>query len=46
MKDFATPKYTTAAQIKEARTRLGLTQKEFAQYIGSSKPTVERWEVS
>ena len=46
MKEFATPQYTNASQIKQARTKLGLTQKEFAQYIGSSKPTVERWEVS
>ena len=28
MKDFATPQYTTASQIKEARTKLGLTQNE------------------
>lgn len=46
MKEFATPQYTNASQIKQARTKLGLTQKEFAQYIRSSKPTVERWEVS
>lgn len=46
MKEFATLQYNNASQIKQARTKLGLTQKEFAQYIGSSKPTVERWEVS
>ena len=44
--DFSTPKYTTAQEIKKARKKLSLTQREFANFIGCSKPTVERWEVS
>lgn len=46
MKDFATPKYTTADEIRKARKLLGLTQREFARLVGSSTPTVERWEAS
>ena len=41
---FAVNEYVTSEEIKNARKKLGLTQKEFAQLIGSSKPTVERWE--
>ncbi len=43
---FVTKEYTTAEEIKKTRTRLGLTQKEFAALVGASKPTVERWEMS
>ena len=43
-KEYITPKYTTAEEIKRVRTSLNLTQKEFASFIGVSKPTVERWE--
>ena len=43
---FITPEYTTAKEIKRVRTKLGLTQKEFALLINASKPTVERWERS
>ena len=43
-KIFVTPEYTTAAEIKNVRKKLGLTQKEFAELLGSSKSTVERWE--
>ena len=43
---FLTPEYTTAKEIKHVREKLGLTQKEFARLICSSKPTVERWERS
>lgn len=32
--------------MKEIRKYLGLTQKGFAELIGVSKPTVERWETS
>lgn len=46
MKDFITPTYLTKEEIKQARKILGLTQAEFARLIGSSKPTVERWESS
>ena len=41
---FITPEYTNAEEIKNARKNLGLTQKEFAELIGVSKSTVERWE--
>lgn len=41
---FAVSDYVTSEEIKDVRKQLGLTQKEFAQLIGSSKPTVERWE--
>lgn len=43
---FITPEYTTAKEIKELRKELHLTQKEFAELINCSKPTVERWERS
>lgn len=43
---FVTPEYTTANEIKRIRKILGLTQREFAQLINCSKPTVERWERS
>ena len=45
-KMFVTPEYITAKEIKVVRGQLGLTQKAFAQLIGCSKPTVERWERS
>ena len=43
---FITPEYTTAEEIKRVRHSVGLTQKEFAMLINSSKSTVERWEAS
>lgn len=43
---FVTAEYTTAKEIKAVRKQLGLTQKEFAQLINSSKSSVERWERS
>lgn len=43
---FITPDYTTAEEIKKVRKVLHLTQKEFAEFINCSKPTVERWERS
>ncbi len=46
MRQFATPEQITGREIKQIRTRLGLTQKEFAAFINTSVPTVERWEVS
>ena len=33
-------------QIKKLRKDLHLTQKDFAELINCSKPTVERWERS
>jgi len=46
MHPYITPTEITAEQIKEKRKELGLTQKEMAELIGVSKPTVERWETS
>ena len=45
-KIFITPQYTTAQKIKYVRSKLNLTQKEFAMFINCSKATVERWETS
>ena len=41
---YITPKFITAADIKKIRKKLGVTQKEFAELVQVSKPTVERWE--
>lgn len=38
--------YLTGNDIKNLREKLGVTQKDFAKAIGSSKPTVERWEMN
>ena len=46
MREFVTPVEMTAQELKDLRKRLGITQKQFADLIGVSKPTVERWEVS
>lgn len=43
-RNFVIPKYTSSEEIKKVRKKLGLTQKEFAELIGCSKPTIERWE--
>lgn len=43
---FVIPENVTAKDIKRIRGNLGLTQKEFAELVNSSKPTVERWERS
>ena len=43
---FVLPEYTTAKEIKNLRKDLHLTQKDFAELINCSKPTVERWERS
>ena len=45
-KKYIIPNFTTAREIKEIRKKLGLTQKEFAVLINSSKSSVERWESS
>ena len=34
----------TAKEVKAARARLGLTQKAFAEALGSSIRTVQKWE--
>ena len=41
-KNFAVNEYVTSDEIKKIRKKLHLTQKEFAQLVGSSKPTIER----
>lgn len=43
-RNFAINDYVTSEEIKKLRKKLHLTQKEFAQLVGSSKPTIERWE--
>ena len=45
-KNYITPDAVAGEEIKNVRNSLGLTQKEFANLIGCSKPTVERWETS
>ncbi|MCR5767011.1 MAG: helix-turn-helix domain-containing protein [Lachnospiraceae bacterium] len=45
-KEYITPKYTNSREIKSVRSMLNLTQKQFADFVGVSKPTVERWESS
>ena len=44
-KRYVTPNSITPQGIKDVRNRLEMTQKEFAEFIGVSKPTVERWEM-
>ena len=45
-KSFIIPQYITAKEIRDFRKSLGLSQKEFADLMGCSKPTVVRWESS
>lgn len=44
--EYAIAQQTSADEIKNTRKLLQMTQKEFAHFVGCSKPTVERWEVS
>lgn len=46
MKKYIVPTSMTADELKKYRKSLGFTQKDFAELIGVSKPTVERWEVA
>ncbi len=46
MKKYITPEYITAEEIRLIRDITGMTQKEFAEFLGVSKRTVERWESS
>ena len=46
MGKYIATEYVKPSEIKNIRKKLGVTQKEFAEMIGSSKPSVERWEVS
>ena len=43
-REYITPAFVTAEDIKQVRDKLNMTQKEFAEFVGVSKPTVERWE--
>ena len=43
-KKYITPKETNADTIRDTRKTLSMTQAEFADFLGVSKPTVERWE--
>ena len=42
---YVTPKNLTPQAVKEMRQSLGMTQKEMAEFLNVSKPTVERWEM-
>lgn len=44
--EYVFPKYTTGEKISEMRKHLNMSQREFAEFSGVSKPTVERWEAS
>lgn len=44
MKKYAVPEYLTGQQIKLIRQKLTMTQREFAEFIGVSNKTIERWE--
>ena len=46
MKNYNISDYITAEELKNFRKKINLTQKEFAELIGVSKPTIERWETS
>ena len=43
-KDSITTKTITKEAIKDLRKSLGLTQRQFAEFVNVSTPTVERWE--
>ncbi len=46
MGKYVIPQYTTGMEIKKVRQMLGMTQREFSDFLRCSKPTVERWEGS
>ena len=41
---YVISEYITGEDIKKVRALLGMTQKEFASFVRSSKRTVENWE--
>ena len=43
-REYAFPRKVEASDVKALRSKLNMTQKEFAQTLGVSKPTAERWE--
>lgn len=46
MSNYVINKSITGRDVKRMRTLLGMTQKEFADFVCSSKRTVENWEAS
>lgn len=44
-RQYAIANTITGQEIKRLRKSLGLTQKEFAQFVNVSVKTVERWEI-
>ena len=44
MRQYVVGGETTGAEIREARRRFGMTQKEFAAFLECSKRAVESWE--
>lgn len=44
MRQYVVGGETTGAEIREARRRFGMTQKEFAAFMGCSKRAVESWK--
>ena len=45
-KMYAVPAFLTSNDIKRVRSLLNMTQKEFADFVGTSKRTIENWESS
>ena len=43
--EYITPDHITGQTIKDMRSMLSMSQREFADFTGVSKPTVERWEM-
>lgn len=41
---YAIPKELSGEALKQLRLSLNLTQREFAELLNTSKPTIERWE--
>lgn len=44
MKKYNVLEAITPDELKKVRKKMQMTQKEFANFIGVSKPTIERWE--
>lgn len=43
-REYAFPRIMSDTDVKGLRKKLNMTQKEFSEVLGVSKPTVERWE--
>ncbi len=44
--EYAIPDFVVSKDLKRVRSLLNMSQREFALLIGTSKPTLERWEAS